>query len=392
MRRTRTSDLVVPAALVFLAVAGCSLHRNPVPLSRITDAEIAGMPDIRTWDIDYQPSFTPQSLHCSDCAFLAISGGGANGAFGAGVLCGWTQAGTRPKFKLVTGISTGALIAPFAFLGPEYDEKLKHFSTTVATKDVLDVQGILGLFPWPWAESFAGAAPSERLIEQHVDRRLLEAVAREHAAGRRLYIGTTNLDAERFVAWDMGAIAASGHPDALSIFRKVMLASGSIPGAFPPVYFDVEIDGKTYDEMHVDGGAITEVFGYGSLPVSEELMAQMLTSENAYSLYVIANAKLATRPQQVDRSTLKIIRRSFSTLMKTHFWGDIHRLYSLAERDNVDFNYVSIPDGYVVAGEQRVGSAEMNLLFDIGFDMGKAGRWQKEPPNSPASTTANPPL
>jgi hypothetical protein len=380
MRLTRISVLVVPAALALLAVAGCDLHRNPVPLSRITDAEIAGMPDIRSWDIDYQPSFTPQSLHCSDCSFLAISGGGANGAFGAGVLCGWTQAGTRPKFKLVTGISTGALIAPFAFAGPEYDEKLKHFSTTIATKDVLDVQGILGLFPWPWAESFADAAPSERLIEQHVDHRLLKAVAREHAAGRRLYIGTTNLDAERFVAWDMGAIAASGHPDALSTFRKVMLASGSIPGAFPPVYFDVEIDGKTYDEMHVDGGAITEVFGYGSLPVSEELMAQMLTSENAYSLYVIANAKLATRPQQVDRSTLKIIRRSFSTLMKTHFWGDIHRLYSLAERDNVDFNYASIPDGYVVAGEQRVGPAEMNRLFDIGFEMGKSGRWQKGPP------------
>jgi hypothetical protein len=381
MRLTRISALLLPAAFVLLAVGGCGLHRNPVPLSRITDAQISGMPDIRSWDIDYQPSFTPQSLHCSDCSFLAISGGGANGAFGAGVLCGWTQAGTRPKFKLVTGISTGALIAPFAFAGPEYDEKLKHFSTIVATKDVLDVQGILGLFPWPWTESFAGAAPSERLIEQHVDRRLLEAVAREHAAGRRLYIGTTNLDAERFVAWDMGAIAASGRPDALAVFRKVMLASGSIPGAFPPVYFNVEIDGKTYDEMHVDGGAITEVFGYGSLPVSEELMTQMLTFENAYSLYVIANAKLATRPQQVTRSTLKIIRRSFSTLMKTHFWGDIHRLYSLAERDNVDFNYLSIPQDYVVAGEQKVGPAEINRLFDIGFEMGKSGRWQKGPPD-----------
>jgi predicted patatin/cPLA2 family phospholipase len=380
MRRTRISALVVPAALALLAVAGCSLHRNPVPLSRITDAEIAGMPDIRSWDIDYQPSFTPQSLHCSDCSFLAISGGGANGAFGAGVLCGWTQAGTRPKFKLVTGISTGALIAPFAFLGPDYDRILKHLSTTVATKDILDVQGILGLFPWPWAESFTDAAPSERLIEQYVDRRLLEAVAKEHAAGRRLYIGTTNLDAERFVAWDMGAIAASGHPDALDIFRKVMLASGSIPGAFPPVYFDVEIDGKTYDEMHVDGGAITQVFGYGSLPVSEELMTQMLTSENVYSLYVITNGKLATRPQQVSRNTVKIIRRSFSTLMKTHSWGDIYRLYSLAEHDNVDFNYVSIPEGYVVAGEQKVGPAEINRLFDIGFEMGKSGRWQKDPP------------
>jgi predicted patatin/cPLA2 family phospholipase len=380
MRLTRISALVVPAALILLGVAGCSLHRNPVPLSRMTDAGIAGMPDIRSWDIDYQPSFTPQSLHCSDCSFLAISGGGANGAFGAGVLCGWTQAGTRPKFKLVTGISTGALIAPFAFAGPEYDNKLKHLSTTVATKDVLDVQGILGLFPWPWTESFADAAPSERLIEQYVDRHLLQVVAREHAAGRRLYIGTTNLDAERFVAWDMGAIAAGGHPDALTIFRKVMLASGSIPGAFPPVYFDVEIDGRTYDEMHVDGGAITEVFGYGSLPVSEELMAQMLTSENAYTLYVIANGKLATRPRHVPRNTLKIIRRSFSTLMKTHSWGDIYRLYSVAERDNVDFNYVSIPDNCVVAGEQRVGPEEINRLFNVGFEMGKSGQWQKGPP------------
>ncbi|UCF42544.1 MAG: patatin-like phospholipase family protein [Planctomycetota bacterium] len=380
MKLTRVSALLVPTALILLAVVGCSLHRNPVPLSRMTDAAITGMPDIRSWDIDYQPSFTPQSLHCSDCAFLAISGGGVNGTFGAGVLCGWTQAGTRPKFKLVTGISTGALIAPFAFLGPEYDQTLKHLSTTVATKDVLGVQGILGLFPWPWNESFADASPSERLIEQHVDQHLLEAVAKEHAKGRRLYIGTTNLDAERFVAWDMGAIAASGHPDALNMFRKVMLASGSIPGAFPPVYFDVEIDGKTYDEMHVDGGTMTEVFGYGSLPVSEELMSQMLTSENAYTLYVIANGKLATRPRQVPRNTLKIIRHSFSTLMKTHSWGDIYRLYSVAKRDNVDFKYVSIPDDYVVAGEQKLGPDEMSRLFDVGVEMGKAGRWRKGPP------------
>ncbi|UCC23237.1 MAG: patatin-like phospholipase family protein [Planctomycetota bacterium] len=380
MRLTRINALVVLAAVIVPAVNGCSLHRNPVPLSRITDAEIPGMPHIRAWDIGYQPSFTPQNLHCSDCSFLAISGGGVNGTFGAGFLCGWTEAGNRPKFKLVTGISTGALIAPFVFIGPEYDQTLKLLSTAVATKDVLSVQGILGLFPWPWAESFAEAAPSERLIEQYVDEHLLKAIAAEHAAGRRLYIGTTNLDAERFVAWDMGAIAASGHPDALNIFRKVMLASGSIPGAFPPVYFDVEIDGKTYDEMHVDGGAMTQVFGYGSLPVSDELMAQMLTSENAYTLYAIANGKLATRPRQVPRNTLKIIRRSFSTLMKTHSWGDLYRLYSVAERDNVDFNYVSIPDDYLVAGEQNLGPDELNRLFNVGFEMGKAGQWQKGPP------------
>ena len=380
MRMTRINALFVLAAVIVPAVNGCSLHRNPVPLSRITDAEIPGMPHIRAWDIGYQPSFTPQNLHCSDCSFLAISGGGVNGTFGAGFLCGWTEAGNRPKFKLVTGTSTGALIAPFVFIGPEYDQTLKLLSTAVATKDVLSVQGILGLFPWPWAESFAEAAPSEQLIEQYVDEHLLKAIAAEHAAGRRLYVGTTNLDAERFVAWDMGAIAASGHPDALNIFRKVMLASGSIPGAFPPVYFDVEIDGKTYDEMHVDGGAMTQVFGYGSLPVSDELMAQMLTSENAYTLYVIANGKLATRPRQVPRNTLKIIRRSFSTLMKTHSWGDLYRLYSVAERDNIDFNYVSIPDDYAVAGEQNLGPDELNRLFNVGFEMGKAGQWQKGPP------------
>lgn len=380
MRPTRIKFLVVPAALIVLAVTGCTLRRNPVPLSRMTDAGIAGMPDVRSWDIDYRPSFAPKSLHCSECCFLAISGGGVNGTFGAGFLCGWTEAGTRPNFKLVTGISTGALIAPFVFLGPEYDNTLKQLSTAVATKDVLDVQGILGLFPWPWAESFADAAPSQRLIEQYVDENLLKAIAAEHAAGRRLYIGTTNLDAERFVAWDMGAIAASGHPDALNIFRKVMLASGSIPGAFPPVYFDVEIDGKTYDEMHVDGGTMTEVFGYGSLPVSEELMAQMLTSENTFTLYVIANSKLATRPRQVPRNTLKIIRHSFSTLMKTHSWGDLYRLYSVAERDNIDFNYVSIPDDYVVAGEKNLRPDELNRLFNVGFEMGKAGQWKKGPP------------
>jgi patatin-like phospholipase/acyl hydrolase len=264
----------------------------------MSEAEPAGLPGIRAWDISYRPDLTEESFQSSDCSFLAISGGGANGAFGAGFLKGWTASGTRPNFRIVTGISTGALIAPLAFLGADYDATLEKAYTTTRTKDILDIRWIFGILPLFWSESYADSEPLLHLIEQQVDEQALAEIAKEHSKGRRLYVGTTDLDAQRFVVWDMGAIASSGRPDALDLFHKVMLASASIPGAFPPVYFNVEVDGKQYDEMHVDGGTIVEVFGYGPTLFEESAHAERLRAEGC-SIYVLRNGKLASDPQQV---------------------------------------------------------------------------------------------
>ncbi len=363
-----------------LFLSGCGLPRNPVPLAGMSDAKLVNFPKVRYWEVEYKPDVKMGADVSSDCSFLALSGGGANGAFGAGFLCGWTAAGTRPNFRVVTGISTGSLIAPLAFLGPEYDDELKQYYTTIRTKDILDVQGLLGfgILPVLVGESYASTKPLQKLIAQLVDEKVLTAVASEHAKGRRLYIGTTDLDAQRFVIWDMGAIASSGKPEALNLFRKVMLASASIPGAFPPVYFNVEVNGKKYDEMHVDGGVITEVFGYGRLFAGQ---AEKSGQKGLCSIYVIRNGKLDTESEQLPRRAIPIISRSLSTLMKAHSWNDLFRLYSVAEGDGVDFNYVSLPHDYESRGKEMFDPAEMKRLFDLGFDMAKGGyKWRKALP------------
>lgn len=372
-----TGFLAVVIPLALLGVTGCGLPRRPAPLARMSDGRLAGFSKVRFWEVEYKPDVKIDSSDSSDCSFLALSGGGAKGAFGAGFLNGWTDSGTRPSFKIVTGISTGALIAPLAFLGSEYDDKLTESYTTIRTKDIFNVQGLLGfgILPILMGESYASTKPLQDMIADLINQEVLESIAREHAKGRRLYIGTTNLDAQRVVGWDMGAIASSGHPDALKLFRKVMLASASIPGAFPPVYFDVEVDGKKYDEMHVDGGVITGVFGYGFALFDEP------QQEGLCSFYVIKNGKLDVEPEQVPRRFIKIAARSFSTLMKAQSWGDMIRLYDRAEKDNVDFSYISIPNNYDPKGDEMFDPEEMKRLYDLGYSIAASDNpWQKEIP------------
>lgn len=370
----RTTKFLLISALL---LSGCGLPRNPVPIASISDAKVLGMSHVRYWEVEYKPDVNIVADSSSDCSFLALSGGGANGAFGAGFLCGWTASGTRPNFRIVTGISTGALIAPLVFLGPEYDGIFKKCYTTVRTKDIMDVQGLLGfgIMPILFGESYASTKPLQKLIAEIANEEVLAAIAREHAKGRRLYIGTTNLDAQRFVIWDMGAIASSGRSDALKLFKKVMLASASIPGAFPPVCFDVEVNGKKYDEMHVDGGVITEVFGYGSL------FAGTSVHKDLCSIYIIRNGKLDVEFEQVPRKFFGIISRSLSTLMKAHSWNDLIRLRAVAREDGVNFNYVSIPASYNGRPKEMFDPVDMKRLFDLGFEMAKDGdKWRKSVP------------
>ncbi|KKK79320.1 hypothetical protein LCGC14_2834700, partial [marine sediment metagenome] len=241
-----------------------------------------------------------------------------------------------------------------------------------------------------WEESFAETDSLKRLIEQNIDQDLMDAIAAEHARGKRLYIGTTNLDAQRFVVWNMGAIANSGHPDAIELFSKVMLASASIPGAFPPVYFDVEAVGKRYDEMHVDGGTIAGVFFHGftlDLPAARKEVFGDKAPEPGGAIYIIRNGKIAANPEQVPRNLVKIIPRALATLTRSQGWGDLYRVYVITKRSQIDFNYVGIPDDDVATSKEAFDQTEMNRLFDLGFEIAKSGyKWHKVPPgldNSP---------
>jgi predicted acylesterase/phospholipase RssA len=376
---------------------GCAAppRRAAVPLEQQNRAVISGLsPAVRTWAAALNPEFQQELMESvareraylaasgqtgplPRAEFLAISGGGQNGAFTAGLLNGWTAAGNRPQFKAVTGISTGALIAPFAFLGPEYDQTLRTVYTQTTTKDILIKRNMLaGLL----SDALADNRPLWRMLERQVDQKMLDAIAVEYGKGRLLLIGTTNLDAQRGVIWNVGAIAASHHPRALELIRKIMIASAAIPAAFPPVMLDVEVDGKLYQEMHVDGGAITQVFLYPpSLKLKEFAEAAGVTRERR--VYIIRNARLDPEWAQTERRTLTIAGRAVSSLINTQGVGDLYRTYLNAQRDGVDYNLASIPVTFKEQAKEAFDREYMQKLYDVGFEMGrKGGFWKKTPP------------
>jgi hypothetical protein len=292
---------------------------------------------------------------------------------------GWSETGTRPTFKLVTGVSTGALIAPFAFLGPDYDRQLEAMYTQIKSKDIYRLRSPFMMLK---RDSLAFTDPLKNLIEIAVDDTLLAAIAAEHRRGRRLFVGTTNLDAQRLVVWNMGAIAASGHPGAAELFRTVLLASASIPVAFPPVYIEVEVDGLPYDEMHVDGGVIAEFFLWGAtIDVSETVDALQSKARRHTAIYIVRNSQIDPEPTQVPRDLVPIATRSMNTLLKAVSMGDLFRLWSLCERDGVDFNYIGIPADHPEADASSFDPAEMRRLFELGREIATSDRpWRKRPP------------
>ena len=310
-------------------------------------------------------------------SFLAISGGGDDGAFTAGLLNGWTAHGDRPEFKAVTGISTGALIAPFAFLGPRYDGVLKSIYTGVSQRDIFRRRFLLrALFD----DALSDTTPLYQLTSRYVDRRLLDEIAAEYAKGRLLLVGTTDLDTLEPVIWNMTAIAASQDPHALDLFRKVLIASAAIPGAFPPVMIDVTVDGVRYQEMHVDGGAMAQVFFYPpSLRVTEE--SARLGADRTRTLYIVRNARLDPEWASVKRRTLSIAGRAISSLMQTQGIGDLYRIYHTAERDGIDYNLAFIPPSFTTAHTKQFDTVYMRSLFETGYEMAAGGYpWRKTPP------------
>jgi len=293
------------------------------------------------------------------------------------VLAGWTASGKRPEFDLVTGVSTGALTAPFAFLGPRYDEALKKVFTESTTKDIAiahPVRGLLG------GDSLASNAPLAGVVAHYVDEAFLKEVATEHLRGRRLLIGTTNLDAERPVIWDMGQIAVSGRPEALALFRTVLLASAAIPAVFPPGFIKVDVDGGVYDEMHVDGGATREVF-----LVPTQFMASRVDGRLGISpirrAYIIRNGHVSPEYKAVKPRTLSIAGRAVSSLIKSQGVGDLYELYLFAKKNNMDYNLAYIPGDFLDTSTQAFDPVYMTKLYDLGFRMAQAGYpWRKTPP------------
>lgn len=380
------------AAIVVLLVAGCASPERlpPVPDEDTFRALPLGLANARFFPTvqlaemvaEGQQSvarrrqalgLTAPDAQLPTANFLAISGGGDNGAFGSGLLVGWTEAGDRPEFQMVTGISTGALIAPFAFLGPDYDGPLRDVYTTISAADVFSERGLIGAI---FDDAMTDTAPLWALISKYVDETLMAAIAREYDKGRLLLIGTTDLDSQLPVLWNIGAVAASGHPGALDLIRKILRASSAVPGFFQPVMIDVELDGKPYQELHVDGGAIVQMFLY---PPNIELGREGPKRER--KAYLIRNARLDAEWSDVERRTLSIAGRAISTMI--HYGGsnDVLRIYFITQRDGVDYNLAYIGSDFSAPRAGDFDRAYMNALFDYAYQQARNGyQWKKEPP------------
>ncbi len=404
--------LMLLASLTLLLTQGCAApeRRAAVPEALEREAQIPGLTGVRYRGGDMRDieemaregieSVKREQAHTAatggslpPAVFLAISGGGDDGAFGAGLLNGWTAAGNRPQFKLVTGISTGALIAPFAFLGPAYDAGLKQVYTQTSPKDVAEKRNLLSAV---FGDAMADNRPLWELVKKHVDQAMLDAIAAEYVKGRLLLVGTTDLDARRGIIWNLTKIAASGHPKALDLVHTLMIASAAIPGAFPPVMIDVEAGGQPYQEMHVDGGAVAQVFVYPPALNVRELSRQQHVQRER-TLYVIRNARLDPDWAQVERNTLTIAGRAISSLIHTQGVGDLYKIYLIAERDGVDYNLAYIPPSFNAPHKEDFDTEYMRSLYKVGFDMAAKGYpWAKEPPtgiptaDAPAADAAPP--
>lgn len=315
--------------------------------------------------------------------YLAISGGGDNGAYGAGFLNGWTASGTRPQFKAVTGVSTGALIAPFAFLGPKYDYVLERVYTQTSQKDIFKKRGLIkGVF----GDAMADSRPLANVIAEYVNQQLMDEIAAEYAKGRVLLVGTANLDSLEPVIWNMTAIAASKDPGTIPLFRNILLASASIPGAFPPVLIDVNVAGARYQEMHVDGGTMAQVFFY---PPSVNLAQLGAAMQRKRTLYVIRNARLDADWASVERSTLSIATRAIASLTRTQGVGDLYRIYATTQRDGIDFNLTYIPATFNTPHLEEFDTNYMRQLYAVGRQVSQtAYPWKKYPPGFEARPVA----
>ncbi len=390
-----TPSMTAPSAtfLVVLLAFGCSAPtRNPVPYEDLDDVSPPGM---EAWRVigDVDPGgaaaqervavlldqMRASGLDQAPIKVLAISGGGENGAYGGGLLAGWSELGTRPVFNVVTGVSTGALTAPFAFLGPDYDEDIKACYTTLRTSELVSERGLIAGLT---GDAMADPDGLRALVAGHFDEEAFRQMGDEHLKGRRLYVGTTNLDRMEATYWCLSAIAAEGIPGGRELALDIIFASASIPGIFPPVMIDVVTpDGREYDEMHVDGGISAQVFTY---PVGLRLRESGLLDGKdggAPKVWVIRNAPLVFRHEQVGRTLFEITGRSISGLIRSNGIGDLYRIWLTSLRDGFDFQLAWIPFDFDVEPTEPFDPVHMTALFERGRrDMLNGEAWRNYPP------------
>lgn len=379
------------ATLPVASLVACSESSPwpPIPEELVAQAQIPGIPQARRWgDEPQRDDFhfsgmegdsreAPDARASGPMRVLALSGGGANAAFAAGLLTGWTQVGTRPSFQVVTGVSAGALAAPFALLGPAHDETLRELFTGLDGRDLVEQRMQLFAF---LGDALASPEPLRRLIEKHFDAALMEAIATEHRRGRRLIVGTTHVYAGRLVTWNIGAIATSGHPTALDVIRRVLLASAAVPIMLPPVYIEVEAGGRRYAEMHIDGGMARQVF-VAPPGIDWASMAREKTQHGGLEFYVIRNGRASSEYMVMPDRLVPLGEHALHLLAQSQGVGDLYIIYAQAQRVGAVFRAAWIGDEFRAPWTQWYDPPYVRALFDYGMRQAMAGKmWHETPP------------
>ncbi|WP_234835656.1 patatin-like phospholipase family protein [Sinorhizobium meliloti] len=352
--------------------------RRAYNASEAERAQIVGFENIRVHADDPRP---PKSVYDPwrpvtskpKPAMLAISGGGAGGAFSVGILSAWSELGSRPSFDVVTGVSTGALIAPLAFLGPGYDQRLRRLYLSDQARDLIDInwRGLGILSP-----SLLRGEALRRMVGENITEEILRRIAGEHRSGRRLLVMTTNLDTQRAVVWNIGAIAASGRADALALVRQVLIASASVPGVLPPVPIKAVVDGKQIEELHSDGGSSAQFF---TLPEQLIVTPNHAGKENLH-IYVIINNALVPEFAMSPERALPIMGRAYAILLKTHTKQGLIALYNFAQRSGVDLDLACIDAQVPYSMTDPLNHQYMTSVYRIGYQKTLDNRlWTKRP-------------
>ncbi|CUJ83318.1 Patatin [Ruegeria denitrificans] len=367
--------------LLLLFQLGCSsLSRNPVSATDLENPQVLGIEGARYW-ADVAPINISEILEeayrqrrasrFSSNYTLTLSGGGEDGAFAAGILSAWSDSGTRPEFMAVTGVSTGALAAPFAFLGSNYDDELKELYGGLPPSRIFRGRFITGILS---GSSVKSSDPLKQLIETYITDDFLSQIAKEHRRGRRLLVQTVSLDAQRPVLWDMGAIANSNSPNAKKTFGDVLLASAAIPGVFPPVLIDVETQDGVRDELHVDGGVYSQTAYVPGWDIPRKYV-------RGGKLYAIRNGKVEPELRIINPGVFQVSARSLSTLIKAQGVDDLTIAYKLSLQRDAQYQATWIGNDFNHPLDEPFDPKYMQALFDYGYQRFNSGTlWSDRPP------------
>lgn len=370
IKRAGVRPTALLALSLGLALGACtSLPRTPYTAAEAQASRVLDIDGLRRYADEPVTKFSfEKDTSTATKTYLALSGGGADGAYGVGVLNGWSAARTRPTFTVVSGVSTGGLIAPFAFLGSQYDDTLKDVYTSGIAESLLNDPSIMRVL---FGSGLFGNTRLRELVARYVGPEIMAQVARENAKGRRLLIVTTDLDTQRTAIWDMGKIASVGTPEALKLFRDVMAASASIPLVFPPIMIDAEGQGRKFQEMHVDGGVTAPVL---TLPDALLFQGSRLPGSARMDIYILVNKKIERNFELVSNSTIDVASRSLSAITQSQTRSIIFSTYDFAKRNRLGFHLSYIARDYPAPPSEGFDTGYMRALYQYGYEKAASGQ------------------